>query len=149
MPGPAVRASSLIVRLARDLRTVLDQHFAELGLTSQQAGLLIHVFTGQSGPKGLADLLGIDTASVSRLVDRLEAKDLVRRAAVPGDRRAIVVELTPEGVALVPKLPPIFEAVGKQLVRGVDAKATAAALATMLGNVHALLPDPDDAPRRD
>src|SRR5512144_1777169 len=115
MPGPGVQAASLLVRLAREVRTVLDQRFAPLGLTSQQAGLLVHVFTGQSSPRRLADLLGTDTAGVTRLVDRLQAKGLIERGADPTDRRAVAVHLTAAGRELVPELPPIFEAVGTQL----------------------------------
>ena len=135
MPSSAVQASSLIVRLARELRSALDQGFAPLGLTSQQAGLLVHVFTGQSSPRGLAELLGTDTAGVTRLVDRLAAKGLVERSPDPGDRRAIVVGLTRQGTALVPQLPPVFEAVGADLTRGVDPEEAATLLRSMLANL--------------
>ncbi|MET9019147.1 MarR family winged helix-turn-helix transcriptional regulator [Actinopolymorpha sp. NPDC004070] len=135
MPSPAVQATSLIVRLARELRTALDQRFAPFGLTSQQAGLLVHVFTGQSSPRRLADLLGTDTAGITRLVDRLAAKELVRRAPDPADRRAVVVELTAAGRSLIPELPPVFEAVAADLTRGVDPGDAAALLQTMLGNL--------------
>ncbi|GAA2760169.1 MarR family winged helix-turn-helix transcriptional regulator [Actinopolymorpha rutila] len=135
MPSPGVQASSLIVRLARELRTALDQRFAAFGLTSQQAGLLVHVFTGQSSPRRLADLLGTDTAGITRLVDRLEAKGLVRRAPDPADRRAVVVELTTAGRALIPELPPVFEAVATELTHGVDAGDAAELLRAMLTNL--------------
>lgn len=135
MPSPGVQASSLIVRLARELRTALDQRFAGFGLTSQQAGLLVHVFTGQSSPRRLADLLGTDTAGITRLVDRLEAKELVRRAPDPADRRAVVVELTKAGRSLIPDLPPVFEAVAADLMQGVDAGGAAELLKKMLENL--------------
>lgn len=137
MPGPGVQAASLLVRLAREVRTVLDQRFAPLGLTSQQAGLLVHVFTGQSSPRRLADLLGTDTAGVTRLVDRLQAKGLIERGADPTDRRAVAVHLTAAGRELVPELPPIFEAVGTQLTSGIDAQEAAQTLAAMLASLTA------------
>jgi len=137
MPSASVQASSLIIRLARELRTTLDQRFAAFDLTSQQAGLLIHVFTGQTSPKRLADLLGTDTAAITRLVDRLESKDLVAREPDLGDRRAIVVRLTDTGRSLIPELPPIFEAVGAELTRGEKAKDVAGLLAAMLANLRA------------
>jgi DNA-binding MarR family transcriptional regulator len=140
MPSPGVQAASLLVRLARQVRTVLDQRFAPLGLTSQQAGLLVHVYTGQSSPRQLADLLGTDTAGVTRLVDRLQAKGLVERGADPADRRAVAVRLTDAGRELVPGLPPIFEGVGAGLTSGVDAEDAAELLATMLANVTAASP---------
>ena len=130
-----MQASSLIIRLAREVRTTLDQRFAAFDLTSQQAGLLIHVFTGHTSPKMLADLLGTDTAAITRLVDRLEGKALVAREPDVGDRRAIVVRLTETGRALIPELPPIFEAVGAELTRGQKAKEVAGLLAAMLANL--------------
>lgn len=45
----------------------------------------------------LKDALGITARSVTSLVDALEAEDHVRRRPHPEDRRATLVELTPEG----------------------------------------------------
>lgn len=137
MPGEPVLASGLVLRVARELRTALDQAFADLDLTSQQAGLLVHVYGGVSSPKGLAELLGTDAAGMTRMLDRLQRKDLLRRVADSRDRRAIVVELTDAGRALVPELPPVFEAVGGTLVGGLDAGQLQATLETLLTNVRA------------
>lgn len=49
----------------------------------------------------LADRVGVDDTTATRLVDRLEELGLARRGAVEGDRRAIVVGLTDEGEELV------------------------------------------------
>ena len=108
--------SSLIIQLARNLRTVLDQRFAALGLTSQQAGLLIHVYTGADSPTRLAALLGTDTAGITRLVDRLADKGLIVRDQSPDDRRAITIQLTESGREAIPRLPTVFETVGAQMM---------------------------------
>ena len=52
----------------------------------------------------LADLIGIDETTATRLVDRLEAAGVAERQTAAGDRRVTVVGLTPDGVALVRKL---------------------------------------------
>jgi DNA-binding MarR family transcriptional regulator len=49
----------------------------------------------------LADRVGIDDTTATRLVDRLEELGLAHRGAVEGDRRATVVELTADGQELV------------------------------------------------
>jgi DNA-binding MarR family transcriptional regulator len=49
----------------------------------------------------LADRIGIDETTATRLVDRLEVGGMAERRSAAGDRRAIVVELTPAGVVLV------------------------------------------------
>ena len=49
----------------------------------------------------LADRVGIDDATATRLVDRLEQIGVVGRTSEPGDRRATTVALTPAGEKLV------------------------------------------------
>lgn len=49
----------------------------------------------------LAAAVGIDDATATRLVDRLEEIGVVERRSEPGDRRATTVTLTPAGAELV------------------------------------------------
>jgi DNA-binding MarR family transcriptional regulator len=71
---------------------------------------------GPVRPHVLADALALTTGGVTLLLDRLERRDLVRRAhdAVATDRRAVVVSLTPRGrravAGLVAALEPLTEA---------------------------------------
>jgi DNA-binding MarR family transcriptional regulator len=67
-------------------------------------------------------LLGTDNAGITRLLDRLEAKGLVMRRTSPTDRRAIVVEPTAAGRALVPHLLPVIRGVTAQLLDGFSAE---------------------------
>jgi DNA-binding MarR family transcriptional regulator len=48
---------------------------------------------------GLSDALSVTPRNVTTLVDALEKEGLVRRLAVPTDRRATLIELTPRGLA--------------------------------------------------
>ena len=43
----------------------------------------------------------VTTGAITNRIDRLEARGLVERAPVPGDRRKVIVRLTPSGRALV------------------------------------------------
>jgi DNA-binding MarR family transcriptional regulator len=135
MPGPAVHASTLVLRLARELRTALDQAFGPWQLTSQQAGLLVHVYAGQDSPTELARLLGTDGAGMTRMIDRLESKGLLRRGDHPDDRRAKVVALTDAGRELVPDLPAVFDAVAARLVGDQPAAQVLDLLDTLLANL--------------
>ncbi len=47
----------------------------------------------------LVEHTGLASASVTALIDRLEQKGFVRRVRDPADRRRVIVELVPEGVA--------------------------------------------------
>lgn len=109
---------SLLVQVGRELNTETERRLAPLGLTSQQAALLLHAARGQSTPTLLKSRLGTDTAGMTRLLDRLEVKGLLRRVRRAEDRRSVVIELTEEGLALVPALPPIFGGISRQVFAG-------------------------------
>lgn len=55
-------------------------------------------------PSGLAERVGLSRGAVSKLIDRLIAKRLVRSATDKDDRRYQTVELTGAGRRLVPRL---------------------------------------------
>ena len=60
----------------------------ELALIGERGGLRI----GE-----LANRVGVENKTATRMVDRLEEIGMARRHGAEGDRRAILVELTPEG----------------------------------------------------
>jgi DNA-binding MarR family transcriptional regulator len=111
MSRPTVR--SLAVELStcwRELGSVLASRrlhaslHPELGTKLTPSKLrALDLLAGHGGLRigELADLLGVDDTTATRLVDRLEELRLAHRGAVDGDRRAIVVELTEEGRELV------------------------------------------------
>ena len=71
----------------------------EFGLTLQQAAALRRVVPGEGVPmSGLADAVGCDAANITAVVDKLEARDLVKRSASL-DRRVRLIETTPRGAA--------------------------------------------------
>jgi DNA-binding MarR family transcriptional regulator len=123
MPGPRLVLTSLVTQVARGVRTALDQRFGELGLTSQQAGVLLHVSGGTTSPRKLADLLGTDTAGMTRLVDRLVEKGYLDRLPAADDRRTITVALTSAGRELVPAIKPIFDEVADTITADIPAEA--------------------------
>jgi len=55
-------------------------------------------------PAQIADNLGVDRSAITRLVDRLEKKNLVARAHDSLDRRSIHITLTRSGAAMVAEL---------------------------------------------
>lgn len=54
----------------------------------------------------LASFVGLDTSTVAGVVDRLEARGLLKRSASPDDRRVRLVNLTKEGQALLADVVP-------------------------------------------
>ena len=111
--------------------------------------MLLHTARGEASPNRLAPALGTDTAGMTRLLDRLESKNLVHRSQHPTDRRSVVVELTEQGRELVPHLPPVFGRVTGQLLAGFSATELdqlTAMLTRMLDNLRG---EPGSADRED
>ena len=81
--------------LTRKVRTLFDARASEYGLTEARARLLLHLT--QSGPltQGeLADAMDVEPPTMARLIDGMVTGGLVRREAVPGDRRQRHIVLT-------------------------------------------------------
>lgn len=75
------------------------------GLTvSEWVALRRLLATGPSTTSALIDALGMTKGAVTKVVDRLAAKDLVARTLDPDDARVQRVVLTRRGRAVVPKL---------------------------------------------
>ncbi|MEV0269148.1 MarR family transcriptional regulator [Hamadaea sp. NPDC050747] len=139
--GLVLGGGSLLNQVGRELTTTTERLLAPLGLTSQQAALLLHASRGDApGPSALRAALGTDTAGMTRLLDRLEDKGLLRRVRHPSDRRAVVIELTDAGRALLPRIPPVFGQVSRQVFAGFSASEVGvmtAMLQRMLTNLTA------------
>lgn len=84
---------TLIARFDEDFR-------AEVGIDVRTYDVLLHVFdAGESGIRmtDLAREVVITKTGLTSLIDRLEARSLVRRRADQSDRRAFRVTLTANG----------------------------------------------------
>ena len=87
--------------IARFRTQLYDQLIAEHGLTTSQAGVLLTLYGRDAQIQSeLAATMRIGTVTLGGLVDRLEARGLVTRKPVPGDRRANLVCLTDAARAL-------------------------------------------------
>jgi len=94
----------------------------ELGLTPGQLGALFLIEANRGlSQSELGTALGIDRSSVVPLIDRMQKRGWVRRAARASDRRAHALELTPAGVALLARLLPRLEAHESRIAGGLSA----------------------------
>ncbi|TDD93413.1 MarR family transcriptional regulator [Actinomadura rubrisoli] len=76
---------------------------------------------GELRMQELADLIGLNQSSVSRLVARLEDAGLTRRDMCPKDRRGVYTVITEEGRALQEKAAPTYQAT---LTEALDAASS-------------------------
>jgi DNA-binding MarR family transcriptional regulator len=72
---------------------------------------------GPTGVRALADVMGMTTGAVTRLVDRLEAGGFVRREPDPTDRRRVVLRVVPERVGDISRY---YESMGDRWQRQIE-----------------------------
>jgi len=69
----------------------------------------------------LAEAIGIEGASLVRLIDELQSSGLVTREPDPSDRRANVVSLTPRGREVVTEVNEDIQNLREEIFAGVEA----------------------------
>ncbi|WP_231726611.1 MarR family winged helix-turn-helix transcriptional regulator [Kocuria rhizophila] len=103
-PGPADGAPSAAARHPVASRMVVHSYrpvLEPLGLTHPQYLVMLALWDRHpSTVKDLGEDLMQDSATLSPLLKRLEARGLVTRERDPGNERALAVTVTLEGVAL-------------------------------------------------
>lgn len=107
-------------------RRFAARYAAEAGLSIPEWRVLAHL--GQSGAVSVRDItakVNLDKSIVSRAATRLEEAGLVAKSDHSGDRRLIVLELTPEGQALMRRLAVVADRYQAELraLLGQDAEA--------------------------
>lgn len=81
---------------------------AALAITPGQFGVLVLIDANPGlNQTSLGNALGIDRSTVVSVIDRLEARGLVRRAPSANDRRSYALRLTGDGQALLAEAEPL------------------------------------------
>ena len=113
----------LLKQLRNGLDRAVDEEMAEHDLTGVQWGplLMLHYELGSTAAD-LARIGCVDTGAMTRMLDRLEAKGLLRRSPCPNDRRVTQLELTAEGENLCREIPFGLARVSNGLLRGFTPK---------------------------
>ena len=82
-----------------------------MGVTPGQWAILEAAFAENANTlTALARIIPVDAAAISRHLDKLGDKGLIRRRRLRSDRRTVRIELTEAGRDLVPKLAPLVQA---------------------------------------
>jgi MarR family transcriptional regulator for hemolysin len=91
-----------LLSLVKSWRSALDDRFRPFGLSQARWQVLLRLLRA-SEPLTQCDLaqrVGIEPASLVRLLDALQQEGLIVRAADPQDRRTKRISLTPSGLSL-------------------------------------------------
>jgi DNA-binding MarR family transcriptional regulator len=109
----------LMRRIISVLSHELDRELEPAGLTNAQWVPLLKLQNGcGSTVAELARGCDLDAGSMTRLLDRLEAKQFCRRVRSVEDRRVVNIELTPEGTAAAQEIPKALSQVQNAMLAG-------------------------------
>lgn len=105
IPDDEMVVGHLIGRARSALLTGLDGELEPFGLTGAQFAVLKNVADGiASTAADLCRTMHYDTGSMTRMLDRLEEKSVLRRERCTEDRRVVYLRITDTGNELLPQL---------------------------------------------
>ena len=136
--GPLVGKVRMAVLKGVDQEFLLDKDLAALEVTAAQFIILANLLRGEA--KSACELcraLEYDRGAMSRMIDRLEKKKLLRRVALAHTRREQSLEVTAAGKAAFPKMLACLAKVLNRLLKGVtkaQVRAVERTLNQMLAN---------------
>jgi len=103
------------------LKKKADEFFRRFGLTDVQFNVLI-LLAIHSGSEGglsqaqLSDMMLVNRANITSLIDRMEKAELVERTDAPNDRRYNIIKMTSKGKKLFAKVEPLYSKQIRQLM---------------------------------
>jgi DNA-binding MarR family transcriptional regulator len=104
-----------------DQEFLSDADVAPLEVTAAQFVIIANVLKGHANSAcELCKFMDYDRGAMSRMIDRLETKGLIRRVALAHTRRTVALEVTPEGKAAFPKMQACLTRVLDRLLKGVS-----------------------------
>lgn len=138
-PSKGAEAVVSLLRTADVARRALSEAVGSGGITLQQYNVL-RILRG-AGQEGLPTLeigerMVEQSPGVTRLLDRLEAKRLVRRERCPRDRRQVTCRIAPAGLRVLADLEPPLARATETLLGGLGGSRTQA-LIHLLDDVRA------------
>jgi DNA-binding MarR family transcriptional regulator len=97
-----------------------DAEVASLEVTAAQFVIIANLLKGHaSSACELCKYMDYDRGAMSRMIDRLESKGLIRRVPLPHTRRTMALEVTDAGKAAFPKMQACLAKVINRLLKGV------------------------------
>ena len=135
VPEGGLSVGYLMARARASLLAGLDAELAPFGLNAMQYAVLKHLADGNA--RTAADLcrhMYYDTGSMTRILDRLEEKGLLRRERCEDDRRVVFLRVAAAGRAQLPRLRAVGSRVLDEHLAGFNT-AEVESLKTYLGRM--------------
>ena len=115
----------LISDVSRLVRAEIERRIAAAGVTvtpGEGRTLANIARCGIVRQNVLAERMGVEAMTLSGYLDRLESRGLVTRSADPADRRAKLVELTPEAEDVLVEVRVIGAAIREELTQSMGSE---------------------------
>ncbi|MFO0997567.1 MAG: MarR family transcriptional regulator [Alphaproteobacteria bacterium] len=130
----------LLHDVSRLLRIEYNRRVRHLGLTRSQWRVIAHLSRNEGATQTeLADILEIESATLARLLDRLETSGWLERRPAPNDRRANHLYLTDKPAAIIDEMFAISAGLQKDTLAGLPAAERERLIDTLLGIKRNLL----------
>lgn len=113
----------------------------DLSASAKQALAVIEGAGEPLEPRTIAERLIITTGSMTSLLDTLEKRGLIVRRPHPSDRRRLLVDVTPDAVAILDDLLPSFHQRERAVIDGALSEQEQRKLLDLLGKVQASMKD--------
>lgn len=113
----------LVYQTSLTLCRNFQKHLDPFGITMEQYGILATLWTEEGIALGeLSHRVNKDHTNITRIVDKLEKKELIRRSPHPEDRRSTLLYVTDKGRRLREEIRPVAEQVVSQETEGISMK---------------------------
>jgi DNA-binding MarR family transcriptional regulator len=129
--SPQIETYRLFLKLHRLFQELNRDEFRPYDLSTPQYAILFHASVDGVPLSQICQHMLADNSNLTRMVDRLEARGLVQRAADPSDRRVTLVQLTEAGKALIDDLHPRHRELVEQRMSHLSPEQLAAFHAAM------------------
>ncbi|MGB8226255.1 MAG: MarR family transcriptional regulator [Sedimentisphaerales bacterium] len=107
------------------LKKRADAFFKSFGLTDVQFNVMM-LLVYQAGPEGglsqaqLSDMMLVNRANITTLIDRMEKAGLVIRTSDSADRRTNIIKLTAKGKNFYTKAEPYYDRQIRKMMTGLN-----------------------------
>lgn len=130
--GPRSSIGYLVRRLHKLGLGRLEAVFEDLDVSfTQWAVLLLIRHEIADTASGLARGIGHDSGAMTRVLDHLEGRGLLRRSRDMADRRVVKIELTDAGEEMAETLRPLVVEIWNEVLDGIDREEVRAFIATL------------------
>jgi DNA-binding MarR family transcriptional regulator len=144
-----IDAYRLFLMLHRRFLELNRDEFRPYDLSVPQYAILFHASREGVPLSVIGQKMLADNSNLTRLVDRLSKRGLVRRATDPADRRVTLIQLTDAGAAMIDELRPLHRVAVQERMSVLQPHELRALKGALQVLYDSLQPAPEDNGTRD